>query len=206
LPANSEASEERLRRRRSSRQEEILRAAGRELLKAGYSGASLDNIAEAVHVSKGTLYHYFPTKEALYEAWMEMVHKGAMARILPAFELDASPVERLREMIVAEALIFTADLPDYARVFLRGMDWPRDLNVIIREQQAELGDLFRQVIAEGVEAGDLKVANETVARHCVQGCLAYIPEWFRPEGSLNPREVSDAVAAMVMGLLGVPMP
>src|ERR1700761_2102444 len=117
----SEASAERLRQRGANPQAEILRAAGRELLNAGYSGASLDNIAEAVFVSKATLYHYFPTKKDLYLAWLEMVHTAAMGRIMPASELDLDPAERLRSMVVAEVLVFATDFPDYARVFLRGM-------------------------------------------------------------------------------------
>src|SRR4051812_29461833 len=97
------SSAERLELRRSSRQTEILRAAGHELLVAGYSGASLDNVAAAVHVSKATLYHYFPTKQALYLAWVDMVHREAIAQIVPPREDPAlDPAERLRRMIKAE--------------------------------------------------------------------------------------------------------
>jgi AcrR family transcriptional regulator len=206
VATNSEASAERLKRRRSNRQGEILRAAGRELLNTGYSGASLDNIAEGVFVGKATLYHYFPTKEALYQAWLEMVHKGAMGRIVPAFEGEGKPIDRLHAMVVAEVLVFATDFPDYARVFLRGMDWPDDLGAVIHQHREELEYLFRQVITEGTEQGELDVPNATVARHCVQGCLAYIPEWFHPHGSMTANEVGDAVATMLLRMVGAHRP
>lgn len=197
------SSAERLERRRSNRQAEILRAAGHELLAASYSGASLDNVAEAVHVSKATLYHYFPTKQALYLAWVEMVHRAAISRIEPPHE-DASldPVQRLRAMVKAEVVVFASDFPDYARVFLRGMDWPPELGEVIKEHRIELERLFREVISDGMEQGCFTVSNPTVARYCLQGCLAYIPEWFRSDGALSAQELGDEIAVMLLRLLG----
>jgi AcrR family transcriptional regulator len=201
------ASAERLEKRRSSRQTEILRAAGHELLIAGYSGASLDSVAETVHVSKATLYHYFPTKQALYLAWVEMVHRAAIARIRPSHE-DASldPVGRLRAMVKAEAVVFADDFPDYARVFLRGMDWPAELGEVIKGHRIELERLFGEVISEGMEQGCFAVSNPTVARYCLQGCLAYIPEWFRPDGALSAEELGEEIAVMLLRLLGAQAP
>jgi AcrR family transcriptional regulator len=199
----SRTSAERLESRRSNRQAEILRAAGHELLLAGYSGASLDNVAEAVHVSKATLYHYFPTKQALYLAWVDMVHSAAMSRILPPSEDEAlDPEQRLRAMVKAEVLVFATDFPDYARVFLHGMDWPPELGGVIIEHRTRLEGLFREVIDEGIEQGLFSVSNATVARHCLQGCLAYIPEWFRSDGALSAQQLGDEVAVMVLRLLG----
>lgn len=200
--ATSSAAE-RLELRRSSRQTEILKAAGLELLSAGYSGASLENVAETVHVSKATLYHYFPTKQALYLAWVEMVHRGAIARIVPAHE-DAArdPVERLRAMVKAEVIVFANDFPDYARVFLRGMDWPPELGEVIKGHRIQLEGLFRDVISDGVERGSFTVSSPTVARYCLQGCLAYIPEWFRGDGELSAQELGDEIAVMILRLLG----
>jgi len=43
--------------------------------KSGYSALSMRNIAEHLGVSTGTLYHYFPNKEALFEGVVEDVSK-----------------------------------------------------------------------------------------------------------------------------------
>jgi AcrR family transcriptional regulator len=199
--AASEASAERLQRRRSSRQNAILRAAGAELLGAGYSGASLDRIAEAVFVSKATLYHYFPTKRDLYMSWVNMVHTEATRRLEPIASSGLDPVDRLRALVVEEVLLLTTDFPDYASVFMRGADWPEELSVVIHEHREQHEHIFRTAIADGIEAGVFAVPNATVARHCVQGCLAYIPEWFRGDGELSATEVGEAIATMVLRLL-----
>lgn len=50
---------------RESRLETLLTAAIEEFVEKGYNGASMDSIAKRAGVSKGGLYHYFPTKEVL---------------------------------------------------------------------------------------------------------------------------------------------
>lgn len=50
---------------RESRMESLLTAAIEEFIEKGYNGTSMDSIAKRAGVSKGGLYHYFPTKEVL---------------------------------------------------------------------------------------------------------------------------------------------
>jgi AcrR family transcriptional regulator len=199
---SSAASAERLRQRRSTRQTAILRAAGAELLAAGYLGANLDKVAEAVFISKATLYHYFPTKRDLYLAWLDMVHTAATQRIEPIASSDLDPVARLRAMIIEEVSLLTTEFPDYARVFMRGMDWPEDLRGVIQSHRDAHENLFRSAIEAGIASEALSVPDVSVARGCVQGCLAYIPEWYRSDGRLSAVEVGEAIAEMVLRLLG----
>src|SRR5213595_458313 len=49
----------------------LIEATERVLTKEGYAAATTNRIAEVAGVSIGTLYHYFPTKEALIE---KLVH------------------------------------------------------------------------------------------------------------------------------------
>ena len=56
----------------------------------GYHGLSMRQIARELDVSKSSLYHYFPSKEALFEACSRQV----TAPELPELSEDASPRER----------------------------------------------------------------------------------------------------------------
>ena len=176
----------RLELRREARKQVILRAAGAELARAGYSRASLDDIAEHVHVTKATLYHYFANKEELYEAWMDDVTAQVNAR-LGAAVTDGTAKERLWQLANAEVLILTTDFPDYARLFMAGVDWPESFQEKIRELRRTHEANFRKVIDDGVANGEFDAADETVARYCLQGALAYVPEWYRSGGRLSDR-------------------
>ncbi len=50
----------------------LIKAAARELFtRYGYSKTSLDDIAKAAHIGKGTIYYYFATKEDIF---VETIH------------------------------------------------------------------------------------------------------------------------------------
>jgi AcrR family transcriptional regulator len=59
------------RERRARTRAALLRAAGRVFAEHGFHQATLDAVAAAAGVSKGALYHYFPSKEQLFVALLE---------------------------------------------------------------------------------------------------------------------------------------
>ncbi|NNM71463.1 TetR/AcrR family transcriptional regulator [Enterovirga aerilata] len=71
----------------SAKRRQILEGARRIFLSAGFDGASMGEIAKAARVSKGTLYVYFDSKEALFEA-LTLEEKAGLAEAL--FRLDES--------------------------------------------------------------------------------------------------------------------
>jgi AcrR family transcriptional regulator len=81
----------------------LLQATARVLVKDGYDRASTNRIAEAAGVSVGSLYQYFPSKEALVAALIDR-HMSEMTQLLEAkaIELAAAPIDvALREVIRA---------------------------------------------------------------------------------------------------------
>ena len=59
------------RERRARTRAALLRAAGREFAEHGFHQTTLDAVAAAAGVSKGALYHHFPSKEQLFLALLE---------------------------------------------------------------------------------------------------------------------------------------
>jgi AcrR family transcriptional regulator len=74
------------RRAPEARPTQILDAAFHEFGERGLAGARLDDIAKRAQVAKGTIYLYFPNKEALFR---EMVHTTIVAALAEA-EAEAS--------------------------------------------------------------------------------------------------------------------
>jgi AcrR family transcriptional regulator len=74
---------------RERRREQILTAATRIFAQRGYPATDLQVVADAIHAGKGTLYRYFPTKEALFLAAIE---RGIL-RLSRQVQATASRVE-----------------------------------------------------------------------------------------------------------------
>src|SRR3982074_3733248 len=72
----------------SSKRRQILDGARKVFMDLGFDGASMNEIARAAGVSKGTLYVYFADKSRLFEAivWEESLDQGKVA-----FNFDPTP-------------------------------------------------------------------------------------------------------------------
>jgi AcrR family transcriptional regulator len=81
--------------------ESLLDATARVLLKEGYDRASTNRIAQAAGVSIGSLYQYFPSKEALVAAVIDRHMEGMMQLVRDALvQVAASPLEEaVRELV-----------------------------------------------------------------------------------------------------------
>jgi AcrR family transcriptional regulator len=104
-PATAPRKEPRQERARAT-VDAILSATARVLVKEGYDHASTNKIADAAGVSVGSLYQYFPSKEALVAALIER-HSQEMMRCLEEKGLSATPDTPLRAVVreVVEAMI-----------------------------------------------------------------------------------------------------
>lgn len=79
------------------RRERILALATDAFITHGYAGASMADLARAVGIQKASLYHHFPSKEALFVACVSEGYEGALQR-LEAIRADPalSDAERIR--------------------------------------------------------------------------------------------------------------
>ncbi len=150
-------SSPRWRRRKSARPDEIRDAALELFVERGFAATRMDDVAARAGVSKGTVYLYFETKEALLRSVVEDLVEPALARAESrAASHGGSSAELLRELIrmwwhtvsgsrlsglpklmVSEARNF----PELARYFAEH---------VVRRTRA----LFEGVIRRGVERGE----------------------------------------------------
>jgi AcrR family transcriptional regulator len=123
-----------MRRRSSTKAEQILEGAREVFLESGYEGASTDEIVRRSNVSKATVYKYFPSKAELFEAVVSQ-ECASQSRILaefvqrthdshdPLFEIARSYVSfllspfavKIYRIAVGETLRF----PEIGRIFHR---------------------------------------------------------------------------------------
>ena len=99
--------------RRTTIVEEAIRAFGR----AGYQGASLDQIAQAVGIRKQTLLYYFPTKDDLLEACLAAAGQRVAEEIAHALEGPAEPGERA-ERVIRSVYALAEEWPEFP-MFIR---------------------------------------------------------------------------------------
>jgi AcrR family transcriptional regulator len=96
-----------------SRREQLLRAGDELLGRRPYDEVSIEEIAAAAGVSKGLLYHYFPTKKdfvlaALERGQRELAELTAPDQSLPAAEQLGASLDRFLDFVEQHAVAYTA--------------------------------------------------------------------------------------------------
>src|SRR3954470_17152778 len=105
--------------RRERRRRGILGAAGVVFARHGYPNTDVQLVADRLGVGKGTVYRYFPTKEALFLAAVQRGLQELTAE-MDAILLDPAddPVEQTRRAVRA-SLEFFARRPEMAELFIQ---------------------------------------------------------------------------------------
>lgn len=102
------------------RQADILIAALEEFSRHGFEGARMEDVARAAKVSKGTVYLYYPTKQALFEALVmrDIAPRVSLAeQFLKDYDGPLEPaLMRMAEM--ASAAIEAGKLPVYPKLLI----------------------------------------------------------------------------------------
>jgi len=88
-------TERRTNEERSRRTRGVLVATARELFEAkGYAGTSIEDVVRQAGVTRGALYHHFPTKQSLFDAVIVDIQDELAARVEEAAGADGDPWDR----------------------------------------------------------------------------------------------------------------
>ena len=74
----------------------LLKVAGHLFGTKGYEATPIEEVLERAGVSKGALYHHFPSKEALFEAVFIEGERDCMRKVSAAAMQETDPLEQLR--------------------------------------------------------------------------------------------------------------
>jgi AcrR family transcriptional regulator len=76
--------------------QQIVNTAKALLAKSGYAATSIEDLLEHCNISRGALYHHFETKEALFEAVLELVEEEVAQTLAKASSGFEDPLDALR--------------------------------------------------------------------------------------------------------------
>jgi AcrR family transcriptional regulator len=152
---------------RASRRSEILAAATRVFVDKGLARAKVTDIAAAANLSNGLLYHYFPSKEAVFEAIAVAMIEQAEAELDEPHE---RAVDRLLHAILRRRAQLDEQSVDASRVImqavLHGDTMSQSLRMLLAEHLQRLTGRIVGLVAQAQREGDIdpKVDAEELTR------------------------------------------
>jgi AcrR family transcriptional regulator len=184
-----------------SKRRQVMDGARSVFLSAGFDGASMNDIARAAGVSKGTLYAYFDSKEQLFEALIRE-ERGQQAERLCIFPDHSDPDTLLHEFgrRLVEDMTRADTLAQVRVVIAATGKFPR-LGQAFYEAGPRYGiEKLSARLRIFAEAGALEIADtERAARQFIDLCTSglYKRLLFGVIDSVKPGEIDAAVDSAV---------
>lgn len=194
---------------RAERKAQILQAASRVFSRMGFHAANVSDVADEAHVSQGTIYHYFRSKEDLFmtvfEAWeTESFYQEVQA----VTNESASATEQLRQLAVGmgEHMAQTVELLPASVEF-----WSHiHRNAGVREGFRNIFSGLRTTLARLIQVGVAQGEFVAVDPHAAATLLiamydGLVLQWLTDPQSVDWRAESRMLAELVFhGLLKTP--
>lgn len=133
-------------RRRNRPLTDILTATADVLAEHGYRETNLDEIAERLDLTRGSLYHYFASKEELVTTCLDWVATLVNERLSAAArQQKGTASQRLTVLIETQLDCIVGEYPQMARLFLQPLDWPEPLQLRSKALRLQHDEIFQSV-------------------------------------------------------------
>jgi AcrR family transcriptional regulator len=183
----------------TSVRDRIVQAAARLFAEKGFESTTVRQIVEVAGVTKGGLYHYFDSKDALLnEIYVRMLRMQA-SRMRTIAESGLPLPQRVHAIIADVVATSIANLDD-AVVFFQSvhlLDPGKQAEV--RAERRQYHERFRELIEEGQHTGVFRAdvpADIIVNYHF--GAIHRLGMWYHPGGSLSGEQVGRHFANLML--------
>jgi TetR/AcrR family transcriptional regulator, cholesterol catabolism regulator len=184
---------------------EICRVAARVFYEKGYDGASMQDISQAVGLTKAGLYHHVGSKDRLLFEIMNYGMDILDETVVQKVKDIADPREKLRQTIIG-----------HIDLIVRARDM--EITVILHENRSLRGELRERINARKkayihyledlivqvqAQAGGNPLISPRLAAFALLGIINWLYQWYHAEGPVKQQVLADYYADFFLrGLLG----
>jgi AcrR family transcriptional regulator len=181
---------------------EIYRTAAQIILRKGYDATSVNDIANALGMTKAGLYHYINgKKELLFDIMNFGLDELDEEVVTPACAI-ADTGARLRFIIESHARLVTRGQGAITILVDEITALTPAQNRKITRRKREYFDSLRNVLNQLKKEGRLQDVNTTAATFSLLGMIHWLSRWFRQDGTMTEEQVAaDIVKIALQGLL-----
>lgn len=192
--------------RRRHRQE-ILECAERIFARKGYHGTTIGEVAAASEFSVGSIYQYFPSKEALYDSLIQDRFRTFLAGLRDLLRGNAAPPQQLKK-VIRYTLAYAEDHRPFFRIVLAEMGNAEigihaKVNTFISAKRQEYMKILQGIFLQGSRSGHFRPLDPLKAALALRGILnSFIAHHLMlKKGSPLPREEETIFQLLAEGTM-----
>jgi AcrR family transcriptional regulator len=178
---------------------EVYRTAAQIILRKGYDATSINDIANALGMTKAGLYHYISgKKELLFDIMNFGLDELDEEVVTPASSI-ADATARLRFIIASHAKLVTRGQGAITILVDEITALTPAQNRMITRRKREYFNRLRKVLDELKSEGKLNDLDTTAATFSLLGMISWLSRWFRRDGALSEEQVAEQIVKIAFG-------
>ena len=184
--------------RRSYDLDSLTDVALRVFAERGYDGSSVDDVARAAGITKASIYHHVPSKEALLERGLQRALDALFAILEEPEAREGRALARFRFILRRGVELTIRLLPELSVLFRCRGNTEIQRAAIGRRRQFK--DLMVELPTQAQREGDVRAdLDATLIVQLVFGMTNSIVEWFRVDGRLGGDVLTETAVKLAIG-------
>jgi AcrR family transcriptional regulator len=176
----------------------ILTNAARLFSAQGYMRASIADLADACKLSRGALYHYFDSKEAILFAILDAHIREMIAHVEGAVAAGGPTLTQFRNVIRAVVEV-NAKSPHEQRVLIHDLSFlNEDEQQAIKKLERQLVDIVTDLLVTLDAEGKIVRRTKKIYTMILFGIINYTYTWYDPKGGMGPQEFADTAVDLFL--------
>lgn len=186
------------------RYEDIVHIAGELFSERGFNGTSLKDIADAVGVLKGSLYHYINSKEDLLFDVIKVAHQGVLENMRLADHFASDPVRQIAAFCYGHVFLNAVE----ERIH-RGIVFMQEWKHLAEDKKSQIAQdrdgydaYLRAIVTRGTSSGafDSEI-DARLSSFAIFGVLTSYIRWYHPGGRFTAHDIGRETAGFVLASL-----
>jgi TetR/AcrR family transcriptional regulator, cholesterol catabolism regulator len=185
--------------RLDDRRERLIEAAARLFHEQGYERTSVRQLAEAVGILSGSVFHHFDSKEDILMAVMSTTIDIMTSRLRNASKQSQSIDRRLYNLIRMELeLLHGQTRHGVAVAFFQWHSLSSDNQKKVLRMRADYEAVWLDALTQARDIG-LIHTDPFITRRLLTGANGWTIYWYRQDGAMNRDHLADEVQSMLTG-------
>jgi AcrR family transcriptional regulator len=182
-----------------SKEQEIISVAARLFKEKGYRATTLEDIAAAVGMLKGSLYYYIKSKEELLYLIVRDPIRQAYSKLDEIVSSDAPVKSKIAQAITNHIESFHQHYPHIAVYLHDYHHLMQQLQKNAIETPKHYQRLWAALLQQGVDSGTLRDdLNVKITGYAILGMSNWVYRWYNPNGTLSAQEIAEIFTKLVL--------
>ena len=181
-----------------NKKELILAEAAKLFKEKGFGGTSMRDLAEKVGMEAASMYNHIKSKDEILELICFKIANQYISQLQEIENTNQSFQDKLRAIIGLHVQLI---IEDSASVSVANNDW-KYLSEEKKNQYKQIRKSyeksFANIIEQGMESGEFKTMNVSVALFTMLSSIRWIELWYKPSRKITPQELEEDLKTLLM--------